>query len=63
MGRSSRCEKDGLRRGFWTDAEDQILLDYVREHGEGRWEKLSRETGELASILRTSFLVTTHECL
>ncbi|XP_068313752.1 transcription factor WER-like [Pyrus communis] len=45
MGRSSRCEKDGLRRGAWTDAEDQILLDYVREHGEGRWEKLSRETG------------------
>ncbi|KAB2627812.1 transcription factor WER-like [Pyrus ussuriensis x Pyrus communis] len=45
MGRSSRCEKDGLRRGSWTDAEDQILLDYVREHGEGRWEKLSRETG------------------
>lgn len=41
MGRSSSCGKDGLRRGPWTDVEDQILLEYVREMGEtierNRW--------------------------
>ncbi|XP_008220565.1 PREDICTED: trichome differentiation protein GL1-like [Prunus mume] len=45
MGRSYRCDKDGLSKGAWTALEDQILIDYVKDHGEGRWGKLSRETG------------------
>ncbi|VVA11730.1 PREDICTED: mRNAion [Prunus dulcis] len=45
MGRSYRCDKDGLSKGAWTALEDQILIEYVKDHGEGRWEKLSRETG------------------
>ncbi|KAL6295962.1 hypothetical protein ACE6H2_004104 [Prunus campanulata] len=53
MGRSYRCEKDGLSKGAWTALEDQILIDYVKDHGEGRWGKLSRETGEPALTLRT----------
>ncbi|XP_010048454.1 transcription factor MYB1 [Eucalyptus grandis] len=45
MGRSPRCDKDGLNKGAWTAAEDQILMDYVKLHGEGKWSRLSRETG------------------
>ncbi|CAB4296591.1 unnamed protein product [Prunus armeniaca] len=45
MERSYRCDKDGLSKGAWTALEDQILIDYVKDHGEGRWGKLSRETG------------------
>ncbi|KAI6681089.1 hypothetical protein NL676_034970 [Syzygium grande] len=45
MGRSPRCDKDGLNKGAWTAAEDKILMDYVKLHGEGKWSRLSRETG------------------
>ncbi|KAF8034894.1 hypothetical protein BT93_C1043 [Corymbia citriodora subsp. variegata] len=45
MGRSPRCDKDGLNKGAWTAAEDKILMDYVKLNGEGKWSRLSRETG------------------
>lgn len=47
MGRSSsRCDKEGANKGAWTAHEDQVLRDYVKENGEGKWGKMSRETGE-----------------
>ncbi|XP_062022916.1 transcription factor MYB1-like [Rosa rugosa] len=45
MGRSSRFEKEGMKKGAWTAREDQILMDYVKKHGEGKWGKISKETG------------------
>ncbi|XP_004305611.1 PREDICTED: transcription factor MYB82-like [Fragaria vesca subsp. vesca] len=45
MGRSSRFEKEDMKKGVWTAREDQILIDYVKKHGEGKWGKISRETG------------------
>ncbi|KAI6681082.1 hypothetical protein NL676_034963 [Syzygium grande] len=45
MGRSLRCDKDGLNKGAWTAAEDKLLLDYVELRGAGKWSRLSRETG------------------
>ncbi|PRQ28037.1 putative transcription factor MYB-HB-like family [Rosa chinensis] len=45
MGRSSRFEKVGMKKGAWTAREDQILIDYVKKHGEGKWGKISKETG------------------
>ncbi|KAI4376362.1 hypothetical protein MLD38_014131 [Melastoma candidum] len=34
-----------LSKGAWTASEDKLLVDYVRINGEGRWSRLSRETG------------------
>ncbi|GMY29045.1 transcription factor MYB8-like [Fagus crenata] len=45
MGRSPCCEKNGLNRGAWTALEDQLLTDYIKIHGEGRWGKIPKETG------------------
>ncbi|KAL4650586.1 hypothetical protein ACB092_01G097900 [Castanea dentata] len=45
MGRSPCCEKSGLNRGAWTALEDQLLIDYIKIHGEGRWGKIPKETG------------------
>ncbi|KAL8162820.1 hypothetical protein V2J09_014309 [Rumex salicifolius] len=36
---------DGWRKGPWTAEEDKLLIDYVKEHGEGRWNSVSRITG------------------
>ena len=31
------AEGVALKKGPWTAAEDQILIDYVYNHGEGNW--------------------------
>ncbi|KAI3980783.1 hypothetical protein MKX01_025348, partial [Papaver californicum] len=33
---------DDLRRGPWTVEEDLLLVNYVANHGEGRWNSLAR---------------------
>lgn len=34
-----------LKKGPWTAAEDAILTEYVRKHGEGNWNAVQRNTG------------------
>ncbi|KAK7278530.1 hypothetical protein RJT34_23560 [Clitoria ternatea] len=38
-------EEDGWRKGPWTVEEDRLLIEYVRLHGEGRWNSVSRLAG------------------
>ncbi|KAL6873792.1 hypothetical protein ACP4OV_013874 [Aristida adscensionis] len=35
----------GLKKGPWTQAEDKLLVEHVRRHGEGNWNAVRRETG------------------
>ncbi|KAL2464232.1 myb domain protein 78 [Forsythia ovata] len=34
-----------LRRGPWTVEEDLTLINYIAEHGEGRWNSLAQSAG------------------
>ncbi|KAF4382208.1 hypothetical protein G4B88_011537, partial [Cannabis sativa] len=45
MGRSPCCSKKGLNKGAWTVLEDQILTDYIKTHGEGKWRNLPKQAG------------------
>ncbi|KAK9946782.1 hypothetical protein M0R45_012228 [Rubus argutus] len=45
MGRGPRCSKDGLNKGAWMATEDKLLLDYIKNHGEGKWSNVAKETG------------------
>ncbi|KAL5219425.1 hypothetical protein ABZP36_020109 [Zizania latifolia] len=36
-----------LKKGPWTSAEDAVLVQHVREHGEGNWNVVQRMTGLL----------------
>nr|AAA33501.1 myb-like transcription factor [Zea mays] len=47
MGRTPCCEKVGLKRGRWTAEEDQLLANYIAEHGEGSWRSLPKNAGLL----------------
>ncbi|KAA8531181.1 hypothetical protein F0562_005905 [Nyssa sinensis] len=38
-------EEMDLRRGPWTVEEDVTLINYITNHGEGRWNSLSRCAG------------------
>lgn len=35
----------GWRKGPWTAEEDKLLIEYVKTHGEGRWNSVSRLAG------------------
>ncbi|XP_072996073.1 transcription factor GAMYB-like isoform X1 [Typha latifolia] len=34
-----------LKKGPWTSAEDKILVEYVRKHGEGNWNAVQKHSG------------------
>ncbi|OWM80033.1 transcription factor MYB108-like isoform X2 [Punica granatum] len=34
-----------VRKGPWTDEEDELLINYVRAHGEGRWNSVAHFAG------------------
>uniref|UniRef100_A0ACD5YWI2 Uncharacterized protein n=1 Tax=Avena sativa TaxID=4498 RepID=A0ACD5YWI2_AVESA len=38
-------EEGGWRKGPWTAQEDKLLLEYVRQQGEGRWNSVAKLTG------------------
>ncbi|XP_057547260.1 myb-related protein 305-like [Amaranthus tricolor] len=38
-------EEGGWRKGPWTAEEDRLLIEYVKFHGEGRWNSVARLTG------------------
>ncbi|KAI8537766.1 hypothetical protein RHMOL_Rhmol09G0049900 [Rhododendron molle] len=37
--------EEGWRKGPWTAEEDRLLIEYVKLHGEGRWNSVSRVAG------------------
>ncbi|KAJ1379530.1 SANT/Myb domain [Sesbania bispinosa] len=42
---SSREDNNELRRGPWTLEEDDLLIKYIANHGEGRWNLLALHSG------------------
>ncbi|KAF5772633.1 putative transcription factor MYB family [Helianthus annuus] len=47
MGRSTCCEKIGLKSGKWTVEEDEKLVKYIQSNGEGSWKSLPKNAGLL----------------
>ncbi|CAA7388950.1 unnamed protein product [Spirodela intermedia] len=47
MGRAPCCEKEGLKKGRWTSEEDELLVNYIKAHGEGSWRSLPKNAGLL----------------
>ncbi|WRX15673.1 SANT/Myb domain - like 10 [Theobroma cacao] len=37
-------ENEHYRKGLWTEEEDKILSDYIRVHGRGHWNRISKVT-------------------
>ncbi|KAJ6877297.1 hypothetical protein NC651_030129 [Populus alba x Populus x berolinensis] len=41
------CSKVGIKRGPWTPEEDELLANYIKNDGEGRWRTLPKRAGLL----------------
>ena len=33
------------KKGLWNVEEDRVLMDYVKEHGIGKWNRIAKVTG------------------
>lgn len=44
-GSMARGGGSGLKKGPWTSAEDAILVEYVKKHGEGNWNAVQKHSG------------------
>ncbi|XP_072958132.1 transcription factor MYB92-like [Typha angustifolia] len=44
MGRSP-SQEDGVKKGPWTQEEDEKLKDYIKNHGLGNWKSLPKRAG------------------
>ncbi|KAK4758738.1 hypothetical protein SAY87_020039 [Trapa incisa] len=47
MTRKPCCDKGDADKGAWSKQEDQKLIDYIRQHGEGCWAAVPRGAGLL----------------
>lgn len=54
MSKKTSCLGEGLKKGAWTSEEDQKLLSYILEHGEGGWRHIPEKAGTI---------IYTHLCL
>ncbi|KAE8660470.1 Transcription repressor MYB6 [Hibiscus syriacus] len=45
MGRTPCCDKKDLKKGPWGPEEDEILINYIKEHGYGSWRSLPKLAG------------------
>ncbi|GKV24766.1 hypothetical protein SLEP1_g34335 [Rubroshorea leprosula] len=45
MGRKPCCVKEGLNRGAWSAREDDMLTNYIKIHGAGKWRDLPQRAG------------------
>lgn len=45
MGRPPCCDESGLKKGPWTDEEDQKLIKHIQKHGHSSWRALPRLAG------------------
>ncbi|CAN8236174.1 unnamed protein product [Cochlearia groenlandica] len=45
MGRSPCCDENGLKKGPWTQEEDEKLIDHIKKHGHGSWRALPKQAG------------------
>lgn len=44
MGRSPCCA-EGVNKGAWSLQEDQILINFIQTHGQGKWRSLPQKAG------------------
>uniref|UniRef100_M1C5G2 MYB-like DNA-binding domain protein n=1 Tax=Solanum tuberosum TaxID=4113 RepID=M1C5G2_SOLTU len=45
MVKAPCCENFGLKKGKWTDEEDELLVKYIQVNGEGSWRSLPKNAG------------------
>lgn len=43
--------KDGIKKGAWSSEEDELLIQCVKLHGQGKWRSLAEKAGNIIIYL------------
>lgn len=57
MGRAPCCDKNGLKKGPWTQEEDSKLMQYIEAHGPGNWRTLPKNAGTPSIVSTVTILI------
>ncbi|KAF8411247.1 hypothetical protein HHK36_003794 [Tetracentron sinense] len=60
MGRTPCCDRNGLKKGPWTQEEDQKLMDYIQKHGHGSWRTLPKNAVNPEILRLATNLLSSH---
>nr|GMD57068.1 MYB1 [Ipomoea batatas] len=44
--------KTGMKKGAWTEEEDNLLRKYIEEFGEGKWHQVPAKAGRTANDVK-----------
>ncbi|GLJ38292.1 hypothetical protein SUGI_0779530 [Cryptomeria japonica] len=47
VGGQARCQEDAVKKGPWSQEEDQKLTEYINKYGHGNWRNLPKLVGLL----------------
>ncbi|CAN8256070.1 unnamed protein product [Cochlearia groenlandica] len=57
MGRSPSGDENGIKKGPWTQEEDEKLVDHIQKHGHGSWRALPKQAEEEETIINIHSLL------
>lgn len=50
-GQEEKHDDQYYKKGLWTVEEDKLLVDYVKVHGKGQWNRIAKITGIIIIII------------
>lgn len=56
-GQEEKHDDHYYKKGLWTVEEDKLLVDYVKVHGKGQWNRIAKITGIIIIIIIISFVL------
>ncbi|KAL9674307.1 hypothetical protein QQ045_030579 [Rhodiola kirilowii] len=45
MAHETRGDEQLKKKGLWSEEEDMILMEHIKVHGKGRWNRVAKMTG------------------
>lgn len=55
-GQEEKHDDQYYKKGLWTVEEDKLLVDYVKLHGKGQWNRIAKITGIIIIISFVLFI-------
>lgn len=55
-GQEEKHDDQYYKKGLWTVEEDKLLVDYVKVHGKGQWNRIAKITGIIIIISFVLFI-------
>ncbi|KAA0036652.1 myb-related protein Myb4 [Cucumis melo var. makuwa] len=55
-GRAPCCDKNQVKRGPWSPAEDLRLITFIQTHGHDNWRALPKQAGTSITLFLINYI-------